>query len=1193
MGWTKEQTDAINARGRSIIVSAAAGSGKTSVLVERLIRQLSDRENKIPADRMIVVTFTKDAAAEMKQRLTAALAELIEKEPENHWLNQQQLLLQSAKISTIHSFCFELIRDNIQELELSGSFRIMDETETQLIVSKAISDLVTEYYQKDIQKTEKLYEQFCYKDDNTIEDLISDIYQFISAIPYGQRWLEHVKDSYSPDGSLYDDFCSKYMQSILGQLKKAEAFSAECVGLIGDTGLDKCIDILDNEYFTITRYIEMFSSDKYSLREKAEMYNAPEFARLVMGKNADPDIKERIKILRDEYKSILKDEITAGMDLVEYSEEDFATHFEVLSILIEMISKLESNLWKIKVDKSCISFNDAEALTVKLLSSIDQDGNIVKSSLAHGLSEYYKIIMIDEFQDTNNNQDLIFKLLSHGGDATKSGENMFVVGDVKQSIYRFRLANPKNFINTMNASVQYNGDDTLDNSYIKLNKNFRSSESVISFVNFIFRSIMSREVGEIVYNSEEELVKGADFTQRDRNTEVALIVQDDNEKNSCSAKYTAKKIYDMLRNNAQVDNKDGISTRDCVKRDFCILLRRKSDADEYIQELAKCGICAYSEETAGYLKSREISVLINLLRITDNPLIDTSFAAVMLSPMFMFTDDEFAELRLINRSGHIYDAVCTGIESIEGQEPILSGDILLKTRNVYNTISELRMQSATLDLVGLIRKIYDRTDFISVIQIYSDCDKKRANLRVLLEYAKMYQEASNEGLSGFLRYIDKMVKVNGDFRQGQTVSTSEDVVMIKTIHKSKGLEFPFVFLCQTHSLFNVADSRKNIQLNFESGIGFRLQNRREFQRYPTLPFNVINKMNMSDSLSEELRLLYVALTRAKEKLFIPLKIGKSQKNKLAEYAVGIHQYSGITPRLACEAKSMSDWLLMALITHKDAKKLRELSEYDMFYTQSDNFNIKFESIEAESLSEENTISEDKNNCIEKAAVNNELVSEITEKFDFKYDYSLSILQAKVSVSEILKSDSRSDIVLKRPSFMQEGGRLTGSEKGTVIHSILQHADFQRLYSDTSAEIDNIVRHGFITEHQKYAADINLIKRFIGSELFKRALRSGNIIRERKFLMRISDIEITDEEFAKYNNTNGMIQGIIDMYFQEDDGLVLVDYKTDNVSDLSILAEKYSLQLAIYRSALRRIEEKKVKETVIYSLKLGKMINVEL
>ncbi len=1193
MGWTKEQTDAINARGRSVIVSAAAGSGKTSVLVERLIRQLSDRENRIPADRMIVVTFTKDAAAEMKQRLTAALAELIEKEPDNHWLNQQQLLLQSAKISTIHSFCFELIRDNIQELELSGSFRIMDETETVLVVSKAISDLVTEYYQSNIQKTEKLYEQFCYKDDNTIEELISDIYQFISSIPYGYRWLEQVRDSYSPDGNLYEDFCSKYTESIIDWLKKAEALSAECVSLIGDTGLDKCIDILDNEYFTITKYIEIFSSDGYTLSEKAGMYNAPEFARLVMGKNADPDIKERIQILRDEYKRILKSEITEGMELVRYSQEDFATHFEILSILIEMLSKLESNLWKIKVAKSCISFNDAESLAVKLLSSLDPNGNIVKSPLAHELSEYYKIIMIDEFQDTNNNQDLIFKLLSHGGDAEKSGDNMFVVGDVKQSIYRFRLANPKNFINTMNASVQYNSEDTSKNSYIKLNKNFRSSESVISFVNFIFRSIMSREVGEIVYSSEEELVRGAEFTERERNTEVALIVQEDNEKNSCSARYTAKKIYDMLKNRAQVDNRDGVSTRDCVKRDFCILLRRKSDADEYIQELAKWGIPAYSEETAGYLKSREISVLINLLRITDNPLIDTSFAAVMLSPMFMLTDDEFAELRLINKSGHIYDAVCTGIESIEGQAPILSGDLLLKTRNVYNTISELRMQSATLDLVGLIRKIYDRTDFISVIQIYSDCDKKRANLRVLLEYAKMYQESSNEGLSGFLRYIDKMIKINGDFRQGQTVSTSEDVVMIKTIHKSKGLEFPFVFLCQTHSLFNVADSRKNIQLNFESGIGFRLQNRREFQRYTTLPFNVINKMNMSDSLSEELRLLYVALTRAKEKLFIPLKIGKSQKNKLADYAVNIHQYSGITPQIASEAKSMSDWLLMVLITHKDAKKLRELSEYDMFYIQNDNFNIKFESIEAESLTEENIKVEDKNNLIEKAEVNNGLVSEIEEKFSFKYDYSLSLLQAKVSVSEISKNMRSSAASLKRPSFMQEGGRLTGSEKGTVIHSILQHADFQRLYADASAEIDNIVRKGFITEHQKRAADINLIKRFTASELFKRALSSGNIIRERKFLMRVSDLEIPDDEFAKYNNTNGMIQGIIDMYFQEDDGLVLVDYKTDNVSDINVLAENYSLQLAVYRSALSRIEGKEVRETVIYSLKLGTMININL
>lgn len=1192
MGWTKEQQDAINARGMSVLVSAAAGSGKTSVLVERLIRQLSDSHNRISADRMIVVTFTKDAAAEMKQRLTAALAQLIEKEPENHWLNQQQLLLQSAKISTIHSFCFELIRDNIQELELTGSFRIMDETEARLMVSGEVSDLITDRYEKQPELMEKLYDSFCSKDDSPLETLIYDIYEFISSVPYGMEWLKKSCRRYAPDSAAYDEFLNTYNKFIIKKIEKAEELSAECVELAGDAGLsEKCTDILDSEYFAVTKIKKLFSADDKNLKEKSAVYNAPEFARLVMGKDVDPDIKERIQLLRNDYKKILKEDIAECAELIEYSEEDFETHYEVLSILEDLISELEERLWKRKVEKGCIGFSDAETLTVKLLSSLDENGNIIKSSLANELSEYYKIIMIDEFQDTNNNQDLIFKLLSHGGTAELAGDNMFMVGDVKQSIYRFRLANPKNFINTLEHSVEYSACREGENAYIKLNKNFRSSKDVIEFVNFIFRSVMSREVGEIVYDSGEELAKGASFTEKNRKTQVAVLVQDDNDKNSFSARYTAEKISEMLVKKAQVDNKDGVSTRDCTKRDFCILLRRKSDAAEYMRELARLGIAAYSEETAGYLSSREISVLLNLLRVTDNPLIDTSFAAVLLSPMFAVTDDEMALIRLENRNGHIYETVCR-IAGGECSENI-SDEMKLKIINVFETLSELRMYSATMKLSELIRKIYDRTDFISVVRMYDDSDRKRANLRVLLEYARIYQESSDEGLSGFLRYIDRTIKINGDFRQGQTVSTSEDVVMIKTIHKSKGLEFPFVFLCETHTLFNQLDSRKNIQLHFENGIGFRLQNRREFQRFVTLPFEVINRMNMADSLSEEMRLLYVALTRAKEQLFIPLKVGKTQREKLAKYAQNIYHYHGVTSQLASEAGSMSDWLLMALITHRDGKILRELSGYDMFYTSGSSFDIDFVRVNEDDIYAEDKTSNISETETEKAEPDEELIRKITDSFSSGYDNSLSLLQAKVSVSDISKDHDKFGIVLKRPAFMREGGKMTGSEKGTVIHSILQHADFKKLAENADAEIMNIADRGFITKAQLAGIDRSFIKSFTSSDIFKRAVSSGYIRKERKFLVKISDLKLPYDEFSKFSGTDSMVQGIIDMYFEEDDGLVLVDYKTDNVSDISLLVENYSMQLALYRAALEQMENKKVKQTLIYSLKLGETADVIL
>lgn len=1188
MPWTKEQECAINATGASLLVSAAAGSGKTSVLVERLIRQLSDTKNKIPADKMIIVTFTKDAASEMKQRLTTALSQLIEKNPENSWLSRQQLLLQSAKISTIHSFCFDLIRDNIQELELSPGFRIMDETEAGLMLNRAISDLVTKYYEKFPEKIEKLYDRFCYKDDSAIERLVADIYNFISSIPFGEKWLGECCERYKNHGDFYNKLCNSSEKTIISMISEAESYSAECSELITESENDKAIDIIDKEYFSIKKIRDDFGASGVSLKEKAEAYNVPEFARLVLGKKVDEDLKEQIKALRDSYKEILKETIPEELDLLKYADEDFDVHYELLTILGEMISELENQLWKTKVEKNAIGFSDAETLAVKLLSVYDDDGHIKKSPLACELSEYYKIIMIDEFQDTNNNQDLIFKLLSHNGTAEKSGDNMFMVGDVKQSIYRFRLANPKNFINTMNSSVKYNEEEKSKNSYIQLNKNFRSSEDVIGFVNFIFRGIMSEKAGDICYDEGEELVLGASFLERNRKTEVAVITGES--ENVSQAIYTAKKISSMLKEKVQVDNKDGKSSRDCTRRDFCILLRRKSDAAVYVNELSKLGIPAYSEETSGYLKSREISVILNILRIIDNPLIDTAFVAIMLSPMFMITDDELAMLRANYKKGHIYDALLRAIEN--AGEDGLPPEFIEKLKYIRDTLTKLRMYSATMSLMELIKKIYDRTDFISVIRMYDDGEKKRANLRALLEYARTYQESSDDGLSGFLRYIDRIVKINGDFSQGQTVSTSEDVVMIKTIHKSKGLEFPFVFLCETQVAFNTLDQRKNIQLNFDYGIGFRLQNRREFQKYVTLPFRAISKINTHDSVSEEMRLLYVALTRAKERLFIPLLVDIPEQKKLYRFAKEIHKSQGITPQLSMSANSMNDWLLMSLITHHNSRRLRELSGYDMFFTEKSDFDIEFIEVSDDKKTEKNEENVDLQKEAEVMA-DKKVVSMICDNFDFKYDMRLSTMPAKVSVSDISKNDDRFDLILKRPSFVQNRGKMTPTERGTVVHSILQHADFAELKKDILKEVDRVVQHGFITENQKKQIDISMLENFVMSDIFDRALKSSKVEKERKFLVKISDLKLADEQFSEYDDTGCMVQGIIDMYFEEDDGIVLVDYKTDNVSMVSFLAENYSKQLALYKGALEKMENKKVKQALIYSLKLGKWIEVNV
>lgn len=1187
MAWTPEQESAINASGVSVLVSAAAGSGKTSVLVERLIRKLSDTQNKIPADRMIIVTFTKDAAAEMRQRLSAALALQLAENPENQWLSRQQLLLGSAKISTIHSFCFDLIRENIHKLELSGSFRIMDESESALLIKSTVNEVITDFFDRDPENAEFMFGMFCTRDDGPLETLLENIYSFSSSVPYSSLWLKKCTESYSENGDAEQKFTAYYSGYIMSLLRKAESCAAKADSLISEFP-QKCIDVIDSEYFAIEKWRSVFEKPGALNQELAESYTPPEFNRLTFPKDTDASEKDLINKFRKEYKDIMKDKLPDALTIIKYSKEDIRLHHKIMTIMEKLVSDLEERLWKKKVEKNGIGFSDAETLAVSLLSEADENGKVHRSALAAELSEYYKLIMIDEFQDTNNNQDLIFKLLSHNGTPERAGDDLFMVGDVKQSIYGFRLANPKNFIHVLDTSVPYSEEarEKLENSYIKLNRNFRSSREVVDFVNFVFKGIMTRESGEIDYKGSEELVMGAAFTDRKRTTEIAVINNKENIKNDCSAVYTARKIKEMLDTKVQVDEKGGKRTRDCTCRDFCILLRGRSKAASYIKELAKLGITAYSEEESGYLKSREISLLVNLLRITDNPLLDTAFASVMLSPMFMITDDEITLMKIQNETGHIYDAVCRYVLH-EEEAPEIDEDLRIKLNNIYETLKELRLFSATMPLTGLIRNIYDRTDFISVIKLFNDSEKKRANLRVLLEYAKIYQESSDEGLTGFLRYIDRISKIGKDFKPGNSVSTSEDVVMIKTIHKSKGLEFPFVFLCETQSSFNSEDSKKNIRFSFEEGIGFRLQNREKYEKYKTLPFTAIDYQKNSEAVNEEMRLLYVALTRAREQLFIPINLNPSLRKKMSEYADEYYNFQQITASMSKNAGCMADWLIMSLITHKDAGKLREIcrDEFGQLSFETNNEDvpeINFSYFEADELvlDDEEKLTETE----EKSEQTGKFTEEVLKQFEFKYDSTLSDMNAKVSVSDIAKDDDRFGTILRRPKFMSEK-KMTGSEKGTVVHSILQHADFQTLSTNIEAEVENVVRLGFITERQRQQIDITNIEKFVSSDIFRRALNSSHMEREKKFLMRISDLDIKGEAFEKYHNTDSMIQGVIDMYFEEPDGIVLIDYKTDNISDMSSLLDHYSLQLSIYRAALEKITSKPVKQTIIYSLKL--------
>lgn len=1170
--WTKEQLDAITARERSVIVSAAAGSGKTSVLVERLIRIIADSENPIPVEKMIVATFTNDAAAEMKQRLSLSLSNLINERPSDKWLSRQHAMLGNASISTIHSFCFDLIRDNITMLSLASDFRIIDETEENILKNNVLEDLIDSYYENHPEVMEMLNNSFCGNNDAPLCRMILELYGCISSIPFFKNWLKELDRQY--DNNIYlQEYIKKLKNTLFVCIKKLNTAYEKA----SDISDDKLITLLDDDKNIVNKALSFLEEDDY---EKLSDYlsdvkykNFPS-----AGKNyAYPEERQFIKKIRDSVKETIKSAAENRAMLI-YFKDDINRHKEIMSALSKIIVEFSENLYKAKESKNAIGFDDAEQIVLNLLAECDEDGKITRTKLAEELSEYYQVIMIDEFQDSNNRQDMIFRLLSRNGSAESYGNNLFFVGDVKQSIYRFRLANPDNFINAVNNAVPYKENDKR-NSYIKLNRNFRSSEQVINFVNYVFKNIMTENAGDIDYNENEFLIKGAEFYENNRDTHIMLIDKSDSGADDIEAVCIAKKIRRMLDEKVSVSKDNGKSSRPCEMKDFCILLRNRKKIPVYASQLEKYGIAVSCEEVSGYLRSREVSALLNLLRVVDNPLSDIPITSVMLSPMFMFSADEVAEIRLINNENNIYTNLYDAL-GIENDKPIFSKDDMIYTKSkfLYDFINELRILSTFCTLPELIQKIYDSTDFTSVIQLYKDSEKKKANLRMLLEYANSYELNSGNGLSGFVKYIDSVMESKGDFKSGSVSASSQNAVYIKTMHKSKGLEFPFVFIAETSTRFSIQDKLKPFQFSCDCGIGFKLQNKEKYEKFTTIPYEYICGYNQNKMLSEEMRLLYVALTRAKERLFITVNKSDSEAGKAREYAADIYMNQGITAPLVSSAKSMGDWLLMTLISHRKSGRLREAFGIYESYVNEDDFEISYEELKPDNSYEEIADSKE----IEVSTEENKISEKIRKAFEFEYDFKLSELNSKLSVSDIVKNDDSADFILSRPAFMTESGKLTAAEKGTALHRFLQFADFKNLEADFEKEKKRMLDFGYISQKQSDSIMYEDIDAFLHSEIYKMIKNSYRIIREKKFLISINDLELENDFGDKYKGTDGMLNGIIDMIIENEDHFVLVDYKTDKIDNLNIIAEKYKNQILLYKKALEKIEKKPVKTALIYS-----------
>lgn len=1157
--WTKQQSNAINARNANILVSAAAGSGKTAVLVERVKQIITDTENPVNVDRLLIVTFTNAAAAEMKSRIASKLEDVIKENPGDLNAVRQMSLLSCAKICTVDSFCLNLVKENFFNLGMNQDFSILDQAELNILSDIALDAVLDRFYAENssafLQLTDLLSQP---KDDKAFVSAIKKIHNYIYAQPFPIKWLSDMAELYNPNVSLKNSVWYPYL---IEQVKSALEY--------GKSLVLKCTEFLDPADELFEKYSQNLSDD-LSIFDKLLAstdngwdeiilaFKGVSFPRLANKRNYISPVKEEISLRRDIYKSIVNKELPA---LFCAMEEDFTEDMKVLYPLLrklcEVIQAYDDELLSIKHERNGYSFSDIEHFAINLLTNVDANGTITKSELAEDLQNNFYEILVDEYQDTNEAQDLIYQMLSNG-------KNCFMVGDVKQSIYRFRLAMPQIFIEKRNKYDYYDENNHSEHSKIILDKNFRSRENICKYVNYIFSAFMNEKVGEIDYNEDEFLNYGASYTDSDIPSAQVKILNntkgdafDNNE-----AIYIAKTILNKVKSGELV--KDGESYRPIRYGDFAILLRSvKNHIHAYNEVLTSFGIPVIADNSSNLFESNEIKILLSLLRVIDNPMQDIPLLSVMMSPLYGFTAEEMAEIKTEN----------------EGSKTNLYTSIVnSKSEKVIAFLEEIDMLgkiSVTMAVSAFIRYICEYKSVYAFVNALGNGEQRCRNIAKLIDFAAAFDHSNSVGLTAFMRLIDKVEESESGIDSAVLNPAAENAVSIMSIHHSKGLEFPVVILAGASRRYNLLDLSDKLLLNSALGLGLKMHNEEMLYNYNTIPYAVLKEKNKVALISENLRVLYVALTRAKEQ-FITFITAEDIASKISSLSVKISD-GRISPYLCKNIKSDAEIILLSALTHQNGKKLRDYADIDIKTVAAD-FPLDIEIIDAVEEIEETE-------AAERAEADFEMVSEIAQKLSFEYDnLKISSMAAKRTASSLDDSVKGFDYFASgKPAFMNDEG-LSPSEKGTAMHSFMQYCDYKRAKDNLEDEISRLQSKAYLTEEQAKSLNREELSALFHSEFAQRMFNSDKLFREFKVssFVRLSDIEEIDSD------EKILVQGISDCVFEENGELVLVDYKTDRVKTEKQLLSMYHNQIAFYKKAVSKALRKNVKEAVLYSFKLGKV-----
>ena len=1224
--WTPAQQAAIADRGGALLVSAAAGSGKTAVLTERAVQLITDPEHPVNADRLLIVTFTNAAAAELRARIGQALLRRSQAEPGNAALRRQRMLLQRAPICTIDAFCLDLLHKHFQVLDIPPDFTPADPGSVELLRTSALDETLEQAYNDpDFCAFADLYGKG--RTDKSAGDAILQLYDFLRALPDYDRKLDEFLAPWQQENG-FDATC--WHDLLLADAARCahaarELLQAALTDCVEDfpqeladaeskktpSAREKALDAVNEKYDEVQTRLEAAAALFAQVEQLAAAGQwEPLYDKLtpyVLGMEPAPGLKGMKKRLGGDHKAAIKTRADEAAELfAEIQERISCSEAEAeadrqaalprLRALFAAVRDFDARFSARKKERKLLEFSDFEHFALQLLRG--PDGK--PTPLCESIRQNYAAVMVDEYQDTNALQDALYRCL-----ASPAGDNLFLVGDLKQSIYRFRQADPSIFRAKLDSWPRLPGDRARPrppegtpgtDALLALDANFRSAPQVVAGINFIFEQLMTPQLGDTAYGNGQRLVCGAPG-EYEGSVEAHFLPDDAAE---TDAALIARRIEELVADGVPV--RDGGSTRPVRYEDCCILLSARGDFPAYVEALGARGIPVYADARENLMLAPHIRPLIALLKVIDNPAQDIYLAAAMLGPMFGFTDDDLVRLRARSRwlqktapeekptRMSLYGALLLALDG-PADDPFTA-----KVKAFYAKLTALRQMARSAPAEQLLEEIFASTGYLAALGVLENGARRREDAR---RFASFCAGAGANGISALVRAIDAAAQAGSTGQDTVPGGARPGCVTVMTIHRSKGLQFPVVFVGDTARKFNAADTRQPVLVHREYGAGLRLRLEQGDGAYKTAAYTALANAHAQELRSEQMRLLYVALTRAQDKLVltIPLGMGKTA-NPYAKAAAFLAAGAGET--LHSQAGSFADWLRAALLVHPCGGLLRQ---------QAGNLELPFADTPGTiTITLPGTLVEEEPQAAAQeppapAAADPALVEQLRAGFAWQYPAAgLADVPAKVSVTSIVHKTEQT--TLERPGFLSKDG-LTAAEMGTALHAFLEHADFAAL---AIAKAEGTLDAAILAERDRQTAlqltaleiaeklDIGRIHRFVESEAFAKICSAGQVLRELPFITALPAGAVMAAQGsgnpAAAADAQVLVQGIADLVLVYPDHLELLDYKTDRRKTEADLLRAYRPQLNLYALAIdKRFAPKKITYKGIYSLELGKLIEV--